>query len=82
MKVKKEEIQKMYHKKCLKFEDCRNCLEATQFENKIIQLRKNKNDLKIFIENRKEFIKKTTILKSQQRLKSIMILLKKLIRSL
>ena len=47
-------------KRKLKFEDYKNCLEATQLENKINQL-----------ENHKEFIKNSKLrLKSQQRFRS------------
>ena len=66
MKVKKKKVQK----RKLKFEDYKNCLEETQLENKIIHLNNNKIDVKILIENHKEFVKKSKIvLKSQQRLK-------------
>ena len=47
MKVKNQKIQKLCHKK-LKCKDYRNCLEATQLENKIIHPRKNKTDFKSF----------------------------------
>ena len=33
-KLKKQKVQKKYHKKKLKFENHKNCLEATQFVNK------------------------------------------------
>ena len=52
MKVKKKKLQK----RKLKFEDYKNCLEETQLENKIIHLNNNKNDVKILIENHKEFV--------------------------
>ena len=38
----------MYHKKikvCLKFENYKNCLEATQINNKINYLERNKIDI-------------------------------------
>ena len=59
-------------KKCVierkhKFENCKSCLEATQLENKIHYLEKNKID----IDNIKEFIKNNkSILKIHQMLKS------------
>ena len=57
----------MCHKKKLKFENYKNCLEATQLENKINYLEKNKiaiNSIKEFRKNNK------SILKIQQRFKS------------
>ena len=60
------------HKKCvekrnLEFENYEYCLEATQVENKINQL-KNKIDVDSLTESFKEFIKNNkSILKSQQR---------------
>ena len=51
----------------LKFENCKNCLEATQLENKINHLEKNKTDINNFKENHKEFINNN---KTQQRFKS------------
>ena len=54
-------------KRKLKFENYKNCVEATQLENKINYLEKNKID----INSIKEFIKNNkSILKIQQRLKS------------
>ena len=63
-------------KKCiikreLKFKNYKNCLEATQLENKINHLKKNKTDTDSIVENHKEFIKNNrSILKMQQRFKS------------
>ena len=45
----------------LKFEDYKHCLEATQLENKINHLLKNKLTADDLWENLKEFIKKTWI---------------------
>ena len=54
-------------KRKLKFENYKNCVEATQLENKINYLEKNKID----INSIKEFIKNNKpILKIQQRFKS------------
>ena len=54
-------------KRKLKFENYKNCLEATQLENKINYLEKNKID----IDSTKEFTKNNkSILKLQQRFKS------------
>ena len=54
-------------KRKLKFENYKSCLEATQIENKINYLEKNKID----INHIKEFIKNNkSILKIQQRFKS------------
>ena len=63
-------------KKCvitrkLKFENCKNCLEATQLEKKINRLEKNNINIDSTKENHKEFIKsKKSILKIQQKFKS------------
>ena len=42
VKIKKQKAQKVYHKKKFKFENYKNCLEATQLENKINHIEKNK----------------------------------------
>ena len=63
-------------KKCvikikLKFEDYKNCLEATQLENNISYLEKNETDIDSFKNDHKEFIKiNRLILKTQQIFKS------------
>ena len=58
-------------KRKLRFEDYKNCLEATQLENKINQLEKNKIHVDSLGANHKEFIKiNTLILKSQQGFRS------------
>ena len=54
------------HKKCvikrkLKFEDYKNCLKATQLENKINHPEKYKIDLDNLKESNKEFIKKEEV---------------------
>ena len=54
------------HKKCvikrkLKFEDYKNCLKATQLENKINHPEKKKIDLYNLKESNKEFIKKEEV---------------------
>ena len=55
----------------LKFEDYKHCLEATELENKINHLLKNKLTADDLWENLKEFIKKhKLILEAQQRFKS------------
>ena len=68
MKIKKTKgTKKCVIKRKLKFENYKNCLEATQLENKINHLEKNKTD----IDSIKEFIKSNkSILKIQQRFKS------------
>ena len=61
----------MCHKRKLKFQNYKNCLEATQLENKINHLEKNTIDIDRIKENHKEFIKKgKSILQTQQRFKS------------
>ena len=58
-------------KRKLKFENYKNCLEATQLENKINYIEKNKIDIDSIKENYKEFIKNNkSILKTQQKFKS------------
>ena len=53
-------------KRKLKFEDYKNCLEATQLKNKINQLEEKNVDAESLKENHKEFIEKNKlILKSQ-----------------
>ena len=71
-------------KRKLKFHDYKNCLEASQIENKINHLEKNKIDVDS-AEDQKEFIKNNKlILKTQkkQKVKGTMFLLKKLTRLL
>ena len=43
--------------KQLKFEDCKHRLEATELENKVSQLEKNKLDVYSLRENHKRYIK-------------------------
>ena len=58
-------------KRKLKFENYKNCLEATQLEYKINYLEKSNIDVDSIRENHKEFIKNNkSILKIQQRFKS------------
>ena len=58
-------------KRKLKFENYKSCLEATQLENKINHLEKNKIDTDSIKGNHKEFIKNNkSILKIQQMVKS------------
>ena len=42
--------------KKLKFEDHKDCLQASQHENKIMHLSNNKIDVKCLIENQEKFI--------------------------
>ena len=64
---KEKGTKKCVIKRKLKFENYKNCLEATQLENKINYLETNK----IGIDGIKEFIKNNkSILKIQQRFKS------------
>ena len=57
MKMKKQKTQKVCHKKKLKFEDYKHCLEETQLENEINQIEKNKLDMDNLRENHKGFIR-------------------------
>ena len=64
------------HKKCLikrkfKFQDYKNCLEATPIENKTNHFAQNKFDVDSLKEDQKKIIKiDKLILKTQQRLRS------------
>ena len=50
VKIKKAKVTKnCVIKRKLKFENYKNCLEATQLENKINHLEKNKVDIDSFI---------------------------------
>ena len=72
--------KKCFIKRKLKFENDKNCLEATRFENKINHLEKNQIDIDSIKKNHKELIKNNKlILQTQQRskVKAIMFLLKK-----
>ena len=65
VKIEKQKSQKKcVIKRKLKFTSYKNCLEATQLENKINYLETNNKNYKEFIKNNK------LILKTQQRLKS------------
>ena len=62
MKTKKKKAhQKCMIKRKLKFQDYKNCFEASQIENGINYLEKNKtDDIKEFIKNHKLILKNTT----------------------
>ena len=75
----------MCQKKKIKFENCKNCSEATELEKKTNHLEKSKINIDSLKKNHEEFIiNNKSILKTQQRFKSEMhnLLLKKLIRLL
>ena len=57
VKITKQKAQKSFRKRKLKFENYKNCLEATQLENKIIYLEKNKTDIESIKKNHQEFAK-------------------------
>ena len=60
----------MCHKKKLKFQDYKNCLEASQIENEINHLEKNKIDVDS-LEDQKQFIKNNKlIIKTKKQSKS------------
>ena len=64
----------MCHRKKRKSENYKNCLEASQIENKINHLEKNKGDIDILKEDQKEFRKNNKLIfKTQQRFKSDML---------
>ena len=72
VKIKKpKDTKKCVIKRKIKFENYKKCLEATQLENKIKYLEKNKIDIASIKENHKEFIKDNkSILQIQQRFKT------------
>ena len=81
VKIKKQKVQESVIKRRFKCENYKSCLEATQLENKLNYLEKNKIDIDSLKENYKQFIKNNkSILKTQQRFKNEMhnVLLKKL----
>ena len=58
-------------KRKLKLKNYKNCLKATQLENKINQLEQNKVNTESLRENHNEFIKNNKLLsKTQQRIKN------------
>ena len=81
---KAKDTKKYIIKGKLKFENYKNCAEATQLENKTSHLgKKNKINIYSFIKNHKQFIRNNkSILKHSKdlKVKGIMFLLKKLIR--
>ena len=63
-------MQKLVKKRKLKYQGYKNCLEATQIENKINHLEINKIEEDSLNEDKKEFIENNKlILKIQQRFK-------------
>ena len=58
MKIKNKRQKKCFIKRKRKFQDNKNCLKATQPENKMNQLEKNEFDVNSFRKNHKEFMKK------------------------
>ena len=71
VKIKKQKLQKSVSKRKPKFEDCKNCFEATQLENKMKYLEKNKIDKESLEKDHKGFLKNTKlILRTQQRFKT------------
>ena len=64
---KNKRYKKMFHKKTLKFEKYKNCLEATQLENKISYLEENKININNLQKNYEQFIRNNkSILKTPQ----------------
>ena len=61
-----------------KFKDPKNCLKATQRQNKIKKLEKNKVNTESLRENRNEFIKNKKLISKGLKAKDIIFLLKKL----
>ena len=72
VKLKKQKAQKKsVMKRKLKFENYKNCFEATQLENKINHLDKNKINIDSLKKNHEEFTRNNiSILKTKQRFKS------------
>ena len=72
-KVKKQKAQKSVSEKKIKFENCKNCSEATELEKKTNHLEKSKINIDSLKKNHEEFIiNNKSILKTQQRFKSEM----------
>ena len=84
VKIKKYKFVKCVKKRKLKFENYENCLEATQLDNKINYLEKNKIYIDSLKKDHEELIKNNKlILKTSKELKvKGVFLLKKLIRLL
>ena len=55
----------MRHQKNLKFRDYKNCLKASQIENKINYLEKKKIDIDCLKEDKKELVRNNLKLKIQ-----------------
>ena len=74
MKIKNKRHKKVYRKKRkLKFKFYKDCLKATQLENKTNQIKNNNFNTEPLRENHNEFIKNNKlILKTQPRFKSEM----------
>ena len=73
-KVKNKRHKKCVIKRKLKFKDQKNCLEATELENKTKHQEKNEIDENSRKKDHKEFIRKDS------KVRGIMFLLKTLIR--
>ena len=70
-----EDEQAKDRKKCvikrkLKFKDYKKCLKVSQIENKINYLEKKEIDVDCLKEDKKEFVKKKLMLKTQQGFKN------------
>ena len=64
---KSKRYKKVFHKKTLKFEKYKNCLEATQLENKISYFEENKININNLQKNYEQFIRNNkSILKTPQ----------------
>ena len=71
MKVNAKGTKKYVIKRKLKFEDYKNCIKATELENKVYQLERNKVNADSLKKDHKEFMKNNKlILKSRQRFRS------------
>ena len=82
---KAKDTKKCVIKRKPKFEDYKNCLEATQTEKKINHLEKSKIDVDSLKEDQKEFMKNNKLLLKHSKdlkVKERMFLLKKLTRLL
>ena len=70
--IKEKSTKRCAIKRKLKFEDYKNCLQATQLENKIKHVKKNEIDVNSFKKDYKDFIKNNKlILKTLQSLESV-----------
>ena len=57
VKIKNQKAQKSVIKRKLKFENYKNCLEATQRDNKVNYIEKNETNIDSLKKDQRDFIK-------------------------